>query len=102
MFQSKFRRLLTVPGAIFLAVGVIGCGSKVSGKYVAAAGMMTVDFEGGQATVTSPVSPQPETDPYTVSGNTVTIKSKDGDMTLTIMQDGSLQGNGITLNKAAN
>ncbi len=101
MFQSKFRRLLTVPGAIFLAVGVIGCGSKVSGKYMAAGGMMTVDLESGQATVTSPVS-QPETDPFTVSGNTVTIKTKDGDMQLTIMQDGSLQGQGVTLTKAAN
>jgi hypothetical protein len=100
MNGTNLRRVLTAAGGILLAVGVAGCGSKVSGKYMAAGGMMTVDFEGGQATMTSPIS-QPETDPYTVSGNTVTIKAKDGDMQLTIMQDGSLQGQGVTLTKAA-
>jgi hypothetical protein len=102
MSRKNAERILSGMGAILLAVGIIGCGSKVSGKYVAAGGMMTLVFDSGQATLTSPVT-QPETDPYSVSGNTVTIHTKQqGDIELTIMQDGSLQGNGATFTKAAN
>jgi hypothetical protein len=101
MKSPNARRLLNVGLSLFLIFGVIGCGSKVSGKYVAAGGVLTIDFESGQATVSS-MTGQSETCTYTVSGSTVTIHSKEqGDLALNIMQDGTLQGNGLTFTKAA-
>jgi hypothetical protein len=102
MLKSISVKLLTGAMLASLAVGVIGCGSKVSGKYLAAGGAVTADFESGKVTMTSAITSQPEVDDYTVSGNQVTIKTSDGDQVLTIMSDGSLQGNGVTFTKAAN
>jgi hypothetical protein len=102
MLKSISGKLFTAALLTSLAVGIIGCGSKVSGKYLAAAGAVTADFESGKVTMTSTITPQPEVDDYTVSGNQITIKSPDGNEVLTIMSDGSLQGDGVTFTKAAN
>jgi hypothetical protein len=84
-----------------LAVGIAGCGSKVSGKYVSDGGAMTVEFKSGQA-VLSDILGNSETCDYTVSDSTVTLKSKQrGDIILTITKDGDLSGNGVVLKKAA-
>jgi hypothetical protein len=100
MNRPIIRRLLSIGFAAWLVAGIAGCGSKVSGKYVGAGGMLTIVFDSGKATMTTPVGS--ETDDYSVSGNTVTINTKQGNGQFTIMQDGSLQGNGMTLTKAAN
>jgi hypothetical protein len=100
MFKSISGRLLTGAMLASLAMGVIGCGTKLSGKYLTAGGAASLDFESGKVTFTSIVGGN-ETDDYTISGNQVTIKTSQGDLTLTIMADGSLQGNGGTFTKAA-
>jgi len=98
---SIFRRLLCIGLAVWLTAGIIGCGSKVSGKYVADGGMMTIVFNSGQATLTDALGNN-ETAPYTISGNTITVNSKQrGDMQFTIMDDGTLTGQGVTFKKAA-
>jgi hypothetical protein len=103
MFRSLLGKVCTVCLIAWMSISLAGCGSKVSGKYVGGGGVMTIDFESGKATVTSQMlgNTDSETADYTVNGDTVTIKIKDGDMNLTIMKDGSLQGNGITLTKSA-
>jgi hypothetical protein len=102
MKNSLLRRSLLVVLLAGISVSVIGCGSRVSGKYVADGGGMTVEFKSGKAILTSG-SGQSETDDFTVDGDTVTIKSSAaGDMKFTIMQDGSLSGMLGTLRKAAN
>jgi hypothetical protein len=102
MAPHTLRRIILVCMLAFLGLAASGCGFKPDGKYIAGGGVMTVEFNSGQATITSMVS-QPETCPYDVSGDKITIHSKSaGDLVLTHMQDGSLQGNGITLTKAAN
>ncbi|MGA3065665.1 MAG: hypothetical protein ABSF29_02340 [Tepidisphaeraceae bacterium] len=93
---------MTLGIAIWLGTAILGCGSKVSGKYVytGPTGNMTIDFESGQATMN--LDGMSETDPYTISGNTITINRPQGAGTFTIQDDGSLQGMGMTLTKAAN
>ncbi len=103
MFRSLIRQLSVVCLIAWMSISLAGCGDKVSGKYVSNGGVMTIDFESGKATVTMQGlgSSDTQTCDYTVDGDTVTIKNKDGDMKLTIMKDGSLQGNGVTLTKSA-
>ena len=73
----------------------------MSGKYVSDGALMTLEFKSGQANLSDALGNN-ETDDYTVSGSTLTVKSKQrGDMQFTIMQDGSLNGEGVTLKKAA-
>jgi hypothetical protein len=100
MRDTISRRLLSVGIAAWLGVAIAGCGSKVSGKYVGASGLLTVTFSSGQATLTAPDGTN-ETDTYTVSGNTVTINRPQGAGQFTIMPDGSLQGEGMTLTKTS-
>jgi hypothetical protein len=59
----------------------------------------SIEFSGGKATL-SDMTGHTETDDYTVEGNTVTVKSKNGDVKFTIMQDGSLEGMLGTFKKA--
>lgn len=102
MAPHTLRRIILVCMLAFLGLAASGCGFKPDGKYVAGSGVMTVEFNSGQATITTMMG-QSETCDYSVSGNQITIHSKNaGDLVLTHMQDGSLQGNGITLTKAAN
>jgi len=82
-----------------LLVVAAGCDHGPSGKYTAQGGVASVEFKSGKATL-SDLSGQTETDDYTVEGNTITVKSKSGDMKLTIMQDGSLEGVLGTFKKA--
>ena len=101
MSRSVFPSFLIVMMVAWMGVGIIGCGSKVSGKYVADGGLMTIEFKSGQATLSDALGNN-ETADFTVDGSTVTVKSKQrGDMQFTIMQDGSLNGQGVTLKKAA-
>ena len=88
-----------------LAVGLmallVGCSKGLSGKYTMQGGAASIEFKDGKA-ILSDLSGQVETDDYTVEGNTVTVKSKTGDVKFTIMQDGSLEGGPLgTFKKAA-
>jgi len=101
MARRSFRQFVLFGLLVFLGLAASGCGFKPDGKYVAGGGVMSVEFKSGQATISSMVG-EPETCDYSVSGNQITIHSKSaGDLVLTHMQDGSLQGNGVTLTKAA-
>jgi len=96
---SIFRRFLVLGMAVWLVAGIIGCGSKVSGKYTTSGGEMTIQFNSGQATLSDALG-NTETADYSVDGKTVTVKSKQrGDIQFTINDDGSLTGQGITLKK---
>lgn len=93
-------RGVVLAGLLVLAAG---CDHGPSGKYTAQTGM-SIEFKSGKATVTDPNPNAPvETDDYTVEGNTITLKSKSGgDVKLTIMQDGSIEGGVFgTFKKAA-
>jgi hypothetical protein len=100
MVYPIFRRLLLVGMAAWLGVAIIGCGSKVSGKYSTSGGEMTIVFNSGQATL-SDILGNTETADYSIDGKTVTIKTKDrGDLQFTLQDDGSLTGQGVTLKKS--
>jgi hypothetical protein len=78
-----------------------GCGKSVEGTYTDSSGMMTVEFDsGGKSKFTAAGMEVDGT--YTVSGNTVTVTTTAGGnatRTLTINDDGSLTGDGVTLKK---
>ena len=83
-----------------LLVVAAGCDHGPSGKYTAQNGA-SIEFKSGKATLTDQTGPV-ETDDYTVEGSTITLKSKSGDVKLTIMQDGSIEGGVFgTFKKAA-
>ena len=85
-----------------LLVLAAGCDHGPSGKYTAQTGM-SMEFKSGKVMLGDPNPNVPvETDDYTVDGNTITIKSKNGDAKFTIMQDGSIEGGPLgTFKKAA-
>ena len=87
--NKRAFRLCLIPGIIFLGA-LSGCGSKIDGKYVGAANMVTIEFSSGKATITDSMAGTTETADYTFDGDKVTIKSKQGDIALTKMQDGTL------------
>jgi hypothetical protein len=86
-----------------LTVLMVGCSkSGPSGKYTMQGGVLSIEFKDGKAILSSDIGGhESETDDYTVEGNVVTVKGKTGDVKLTIMQDGSLEGNLGTFKKAA-
>ena len=81
---------LLAAAILFVCTFGAGCSSKIEGKYVGAANMVTIELKSGQATITDSGAGTTETAAYTVDGNTITIKSKQGDIVLTYMQDGTL------------
>jgi hypothetical protein len=92
MSKSIFRSFLIGCLSIWMATSVIGCGSKVSGKYADPTGTMSADFKSGKVSLAMGGQPVEEDD-YTVDGDKVTVKNKNGEnVVFTIASDGSLQG----------
>lgn len=87
---STISRCAVFNIVVVLAVFLAGCHPKYEGKYVGAANMVTIELKSGKATVSDSSGGAPEVDDYTVNGDKITIKSKNGDIDLTIMQDGTL------------
>ena len=100
MTISTLRRLLLVGMIAWLGAVIVGCKSKLEGKYVGTAGAVAVEFKSGKAILTTALG-ESETDDYTVDGNKITVKSKTGDLPFTLMNDGSIEGPLGTLKKSA-
>jgi hypothetical protein len=93
MIRRMFRATAIVAFIAFSSLMIMGCGKSVSGKYTDASGAITVDFESGKATITTPPPLNTsETVDYTVSGNTITFTSNGASVNLTIQSDGSITG----------
>jgi hypothetical protein len=103
MRRPLIQNVATIAIMLGLITSTLGCGSKVDGKYSGADGLFTVEFKSGKATLTTKMLGNTSTDTadYTVDGDTVTIKTKMGNVELKIQKDGSLQGPQGTLTKAA-
>ena len=98
--MSLTRRVVVVLSIAWITTAIGGCHSKPEGKYVGAGGMAAIEFKGDKAILTSPTGGS-ETDDYTVDGDKITIKSKAGDLSFTLMKDGSLEGAFGTFKKSA-
>jgi len=96
MTVATFRRTSLFTALAVAALALAACTEKLDGKYAAPGGMATVEFKGGKAYISSPDitggKPHTETADYTENGDTITVKSKDGDMAFTRLKDGSLEG----------
>jgi len=97
-------KLLCRPFALALIalapLALSACSKGVDGKYVGNGGLMTLDFHSGKVDIVA--MGDKETTDYTVEGDKVTIKSKKaGEMVLTIMKDGTLEGGMQTFKKSA-
>jgi hypothetical protein len=108
MNPNPRHRLSTValaPIALCMCLFLAACGDSVKGTYSAEGGMpMSMTFKsGGKVTVSMGGQSQEAT--YKVSGETVTVDSKDlgGPVTFTKQKDGSLVSQGgmmsVTLKK---
>ena len=96
MKMSPLRRVLFVAAALCFTITLVGCGSKVDGKYTDKSGLATIEFKSGKATLTTLGNTL--TSDYTVDGDKVTLTGPPP-MTLTINKDGNLEGNGNTFTK---
>ncbi|HEX3355342.1 MAG TPA: hypothetical protein VHS31_00070 [Tepidisphaeraceae bacterium] len=88
--NHRTRTKILAPIVLGLALCITGCGSKIDGKYIGAGNMVTIELKSGKATITDSSAGTTETDDYTVDGDKITIKAKQGDLLLTRMQDGTL------------
>src|SRR3954468_12621505 len=95
MISKAIRRSLIL-AAVCVCACLPGCTEKLDGKYAAPGGMATIEFKSGKANISSPdiagSRTHQETADYSENGNTITIKSRDGDMVFTRLKDGSLEG----------
>jgi hypothetical protein len=73
-----------------LALGAVACSHSLSGKYADANGLMSVDFKGDSAYVSTMGATAAVG--YKVDGNHVTLSNPDGNMVFTRDEDGSLSG----------
>jgi hypothetical protein len=95
------RRLFMIGMAFWVAASIAGCGGpSVDGKYVNSMSGTSITFSGGKATLDLGMMGKSTSD-YTVSGNTVTVKTPVTDTVFTINSDGSITANGATFKKAS-
>ena len=89
MSSSAFRR--TIAGVV-ISLGLVGCGSSrgLDGVYHGAPGSpITITLKGNKATVL--IGNESKTLDYKVEGNKLTIVNpREGDLVLTINDDGTL------------
>ena len=77
----------------YMCIGMIACGSKLTGTYSAAGGAIMLELQsGGKASLSFAGQTAPCT--YTTSGSTVTLtcQGQAGALALTVQSDGSLAG----------
>lgn len=85
------RVLVTTAILATASAGLSGCGSRLSGTYESANGVMTVEFRSGKAYLTMPLATVEA--PYEVDGDKVILHRVAGvNLVLTRNADGSLQG----------
>jgi hypothetical protein len=101
MSTTLLRRSFAFALIAIAPFALSACSKGVDGKYVSGAGVMTLNFHSGKVDISS--MGDSETADYTVEGDKVTIKAKKGggDLVLTIMKDGSLEGGMQTFKKSA-
>jgi hypothetical protein len=92
MNNRTVRNLLGLSLLLWLGACLSGCGSKIEGKWIGAGNMVTIELKSGKATISDTQAGTTEAADYTVDGDKVTVKSKQGDIVLTYMQDGTLAG----------
>jgi hypothetical protein len=98
--MTTLRRPIAVALLAIIALILPACTKSIEGKYVSTQGVLTIVFKSGKATLTG--MGETQVHDYTVEGDKITLKDpKEGDVVLTIMKDGTLEGLMTTFKKSA-
>jgi hypothetical protein len=100
MHRSTQRGIFAALTISFVCLALSGCGKKLDGVYHAANGPIVITLKSGKATVD--IGGETKTLDYKVEGNKLTIiNPQEGDIVMTINDDGTFTGPFGTFSKTA-
>jgi hypothetical protein len=98
--NPRLFRVAALALVALMTMTLASCSKGLDGKYVAAGGVMSIEFKSGKAIVT--MAGESKSLDYSVDGDKITIQGPDkGDKPLVLMRmpDGSLKGDVVTFKK---